>query len=112
MDWAELLQGISLPSVTWSAIGGLAILGVLTRKLITIGEHRETLARITALEQRLHEERATYLKDIQEERDAHGETRDTLREVATQNGALIAAAQISTEVMKRIDQRAQEGGST
>lgn len=104
MDWADIFGGISLPSVTWSAIGGLAILGVLTGKFITLREHKETLARITMLE-----------KLLGEERDAHQETRETLREVATQNGTLIAAAQISTEVMKRVDkhvQQSQEGGGS
>lgn len=111
-DWLEFVKVLA-PAVP--ATGAAAILLAFSSwllyryaqgKFVSDVEHGRALARTEALEAQLTKERDAH----QVTRETLHETADTLREAVTQNGMLIQAAAISTEVMKRIDQRGQEGG--
>ena len=112
MDWGVLAEAAAPLVVPAGAVGILLSFSawVLYRyaqgRFVSEAEHNRALDRITSLETQNAEERAGH----QTTRDTLHDTVDTLREAMTQNGMLIQAAAISTEVMKRIDQRGQEGG--
>jgi hypothetical protein len=42
--WSGLFTGLGLGRITLSGVGGLAIIGLLTGRIITLREHRETRA--------------------------------------------------------------------